>query len=79
MPEIKVKTEYIEKLKALGVYDKWLSNLKAQWNVKDNCSGNSDIKPESFYAYNWGNLVSWAFTWDLTPEKFDFWSNISRR
>lgn len=72
MPTLKVKTIYIDKLKALGCYDAWLSNLKD--------SKPSDFKLIHISNYNFfQSFISGSFLWVSTPEGREFWSDISNK
>lgn len=64
-----IKPEFLEKLKALGVYEKWLSNVKAQWG---------EWRPtftmnESDY---WISFIGNSFKWSDTPEGASYWDII---
>lgn len=65
-----IKAEYLEKLKALGVYDKWLSNVKAQYDGKYRRKTST---ADSFYDL----LEMCSFRWDKTPEGHNFWEALS--
>lgn len=68
MPQLKVKTIYIEKLKALGCYDKWLSNVKIQFD-SDDC--------QSVMWTDWHEFINWSFSWIDTPEGHGVWDKIA--
>lgn len=69
MHTITIKTEYIDKLKKLGVYDAWLSNVKIQYAKYGDCF----TRPfDSFYQ-----VVCLPLMWEDTPEGHDFWRKIS--
>lgn len=79
MPNISVKRVYIEKLIELGLYDKWLNNIKQQWDDTDNCY----LNPKS-YKYNsyvkvcvvnisFKAFINYSFAWYKTPEGHHFW------
>lgn len=70
MPQITVKTEWVDKLKALGVYDKWLANVKAQFPIYGNRFTGGYI--QSFYE-----LINCPLIWGNTPEGNSFWSKIA--
>lgn len=72
MPKLKVKTEYIEKLKALGVYEKWLSNVKIQWDTEDCWLRERKTKIDFF-----SDLINYSFRYQDTPEGQTFWYTIS--
>lgn len=70
MSEIKVKTAHIEKLKSLGVYDKWLANVKAQWEGDgDSIDGDGD----------WEALLNSSFSYVDTFEGWQFWCDIEEQ
>lgn len=71
MPTLKVKTEYVDKLKALGVYDAWLTNVKSDYN------DNLDFWINGMEcAISWKWFIETSFSWNLAPEGFDYWENI---
>lgn len=70
-----IKPEYLEKLKALGVYDQWLSNVKAQYAKRGEwCCIEPDkmLKADSFYSL----IKNYSFKWNDSPEGFDFWYRV---
>lgn len=73
MPTLKVKTLYIDKLKALGVYDKWLANVK---------SDKHDIyHMDTMYerSDNFNQFINNSFSWHYTPEDYNYWADISNK
>lgn len=72
MPTLKVKTVYIEKLKALGVYDAWMTNVKADYsnNIGFFINGMEN-------AGSWWGFLSASFAWTLSMEGDSFWREIS--
>lgn len=70
MHQITVKTEYIDKLKSLGIYDQWLANVKA-------VHGTKSCRPE--LMKDWYEFINWSFTWEETPEEHSFWKKIAER
>jgi hypothetical protein len=72
MPQLTIKTEHIEKLKKLGVYDKWLENVKAR--------NHTDEVLERMNRYqSFAVLISGSFIWEDTQEGDAFWREISYR
>lgn len=71
MSQITVKTEYIEKLKALGVYDAWLANVKAQYNKYGGVFTTTG-EVGSFY-----DLIDRPLLWQDTKEGVVFWKKIA--
>ena len=67
MPQLTVKTEYIEKLKALGVYDQWLANVKAQYD---------DRNELYIHITRFKDILYYPFHWPDTIEGKDFWGKI---
>jgi hypothetical protein len=65
MPTLKIKTEYIRRLKEMGVYDKWLYNVKDQWN--DSRQQQIDL------ALTPADLINRSFTWGNSNEGHSFW------
>lgn len=63
MPEIKVKTEYIKKLRQLGVYDQWLTNVKAQLYMDHFSDPDRMHEAADFHAF-----LNWSFNWSKSPE-----------
>lgn len=77
MPTLTVKTAHILKLKKLGVYDKWLANLKAQYS--NGYTGNFvtlETLTKRSNSGQWGSFVSLSFIFRETPEGHDFWMRI---
>lgn len=69
MPKVTVPTCHIEKLKQLGIYDQWLSNIKTRVkDLKQHCRNLSGT--------SWKTFISGSFIWDCTPEGGDFWQKI---
>lgn len=66
--------EYVEKLKALEVYDQFANNLKAMGSltVEEYFMTFKEFMDGSFWSF-----LSWAFPWYFTTEGHDFWSNIA--
>lgn len=73
MPQLKVKTVYIEKLKALGVYDQWLENLKKQWSIVKDRKTMLEASP------NFNSMISRSFLWTTATGGGDFWLDISHK
>lgn len=72
MPTIKAKTVYLNKIKQLGCYDAWLSNVKTQWGTNSFCD------PDKMYdAINLQKFINWSFEWSRSPEGHDYWSRIA--
>lgn len=70
MPTIKVKTEYINKLKQLGIYDAWLSNVKNQWDGKYLLQNIDKIN-------SFANLIYYSFDWSHTIDDINVnWHDI---
>lgn len=67
MPEIKVKTEWVEKLKQLGVYDKWIANIQIQFGQPGN-------RPDRMIS--WMSFINWSFCWSTSIEGTSFWKEI---
>lgn len=71
MPTLTIKTEYVERLKQLGVYDAWLVNVKDNWDMVEDRAGM--LKD----CYSFHTVISWAFTWSESVEGYTFWRDIS--
>lgn len=69
MPTLKIKTIYIERLKAFGVYDQWLANIKA---LNPNDSKIEYIQKSDSFS----TLINRSFSWQDTTEGADFWLEI---
>lgn len=67
MPEVKVKTEWIKKLKQLGVYDQWLFNVKEQYGYRHELY---------IHITRFKDLLNYPFAWPQTPEGNDFWCEL---
>ena len=73
MEEIKLKPEFEAKLKELGVYEKWCFNFK---NRKPEDGLNMSINELNSYS-SFEFFIAESFYWRNTPEKADFWHEIS--
>lgn len=62
---MKAEELYLAKLDELGVYDKYISNLRLS-------SGEPPVTATSFEDF-----ISKSFIWMITPEGNDFWLQIS--
>jgi hypothetical protein len=71
MPSLKLKRSAVQPLIDAGIYDKWLSNLKVQWNHKALLNTNLKIHLEEIT--NAGDLLNRSMIWDITPEGYSFW------
>jgi hypothetical protein len=67
---IRVKPEFLEKLKELGVYDKWLTNVKAPRRGNWKPTFNMEDSPM------WASFIGNSFDWSDTPEGVSYWSLI---
>jgi hypothetical protein len=74
MPHITIKTEYVQKLKELGVYDQWLGNIKTQWNERAKIRF-SEMQQNT---YSWAHLISQSFVWSSSNEGLKFWHDTSK-
>lgn len=72
MPSITVKTEYVVKLKQLGVYDKWLANVQYQW-------GDWLLQGQLSDSGSWATFIRNSFGFVQSPEKFDFWDIVTKK
>lgn len=70
MPKFTVKTKYIEKLKQLGVYDKWLTNVKNNHYAWD-----AENKIEKYLDFNY--FIQWSFNWSLSIEGHTYWDAVA--
>jgi hypothetical protein len=69
MPQLTIKTEYVQKLKELGVYDQWLENVKSQFATTK--------KTITFNESTFRAMISCSFSWSRSPEGHSFWADIS--
>ena len=85
MPKIKIRKKFINKLKQLGVYDRWLEEVQTQWEMEWcwlNPTGEGfhhyhnkfDKNEVSFY-----DIINFSFNWADTKEGRDFWVNVARK
>ena len=73
MPTLTVKTEYITKLKSLGVYELWFHNLKCQW---DSYKNHSSMLAGGSIPNSWKEFISKSFSWKDSVEGSDMWVDI---
>jgi hypothetical protein len=84
MPTISINRVYVDKLKQLGVYDKWVSNLKDQWCYLTKCFLNPDSNGHEDYISHcvehiaFHLFIDYSFCWEDTPEGHTFWHDIAK-
>ena len=77
MPKIVISSEVVKFLKEKNIYDKWLDNLKAQWNVVNNTSGLINQSIDSIVnTGEMSDVILKAFRWDDSNEGQEFWREI---
>ena len=69
---IKIKEEFDQKLKKLGVKKKFVKNLKIQGVYREPYIDHINNEPD------FEQFVLAAFIWGGTPEGYDFWDKIAR-
>jgi hypothetical protein len=67
-----IKPEFLEKLKKLGVYEKWLSNVKAQWNEWGVLYCDYGIMSKSWYDF-----IYYSFHWRTALDGRAYWYNVA--
>ena len=70
MPEIKIKTEYIDKLNSLGVYDSWIKLVQSTWHPNKRKPLES---ASTFYIF-----ITISFSWADSTNGHQFWREIAR-
>lgn len=78
MPNIKVKTEYINKLKQFGVYDQWLENVKNQWDEMERIYPISHNCLKDSFGQTLHSILAYAFVYTETPEGTAWWNHIRK-
>lgn len=76
MPTLTIKTTWVEQLKALGVYDQWLFNVKNRNHNKKWTSRDSECISES---NSFKEFLGRSFVFTETPEGYEFWYAIHRK
>lgn len=74
------KPEFEKKLKDLRIKTKFVKNFnKKEWpNSINNYECNiENMHKQCLNATSWYAFVVYAFNWDITPEKQEYWSNIA--
>lgn len=66
MPQLTIKTVYIEKLKQLGCYDAWFANTKAAGRHDSDLLTSPDFR----------RLIGGSFDWASSVEGWEFWNKI---
>jgi hypothetical protein len=80
MPQITVKTEYILKLKQLGIYDQWFQNVKSQFGKTESTNGVEYVSVRAMEtASNFGDFISASLFWRETVEGHEFWRTICEK
>ena len=77
MPTLIVKNQFIQKLKQLGIYDKWMDAVKADTIVR----GSIKLQEPGWELpiADWSTFIARSFNWVATEDGFDFWDSISGR
>lgn len=79
MPTLKVKPEFVTKLKALGCYDVWRANLIAQWHTATDVTSIGKTIDELQICSRVDFLINYSFCFSDTPEGTEFWWNLIRQ
>jgi hypothetical protein len=78
--ENKIKKIFEKKLKELGVYDEFISNLENNLKLNYQGKNEAEIKIKELNSRHCFSLfVLSSFIWKNTPEGNDFWENISEQ
>lgn len=70
MPNLTIKREYATKLRELGIYDRYVYEVKNQWHsygIDENISG----------AVSWFDFISNSFMWSMSTDGYDYWKVIA--
>ena len=67
MYELTPNKVFIEILLSCNLYDKWFHNLMIPFE---------DIYDEG--SYGWSSFISNYFSWNKTPEGYQFWYDLAR-
>lgn len=70
MYQVTVPTKHIEKMKALGCYDAWFTNVKSNMTEKTRTT-------RSYSNKSWYTLIIGSFSWAKSPEGCEYWSKIA--
>lgn len=69
MEELKLsRSQKVEKLVKLKVFDKWKENIKNENTDIDICLNEKET---------WNDFISGSFLWNKTKEGLDFWNYIA--
>lgn len=67
---ITVPTKHLEKLTRLDCYDQWLANIKEYMN-------NNGFPERTWSGDSWVTLIESSFSFNDSPEGYDFWEAIA--
>lgn len=72
-----LKKEFKDKLVELGVYEQWRDNVISRAKIAGyNLDSHiSELNDESCFT----GMIYGSFTWNITPEGYMFWKNISTK
>lgn len=76
MPSLKLKQSAVQPLIDAGICDKWLANLKAQWNSRRDASGSDRTIKYLEGVVNASDLIMGSFRWDSSKEGREFWREL---
>ncbi len=86
MPNVRIKKYHLDKLKELGVYELWMSNVSKQWENHQSCWINPSSYRYDMYeeklnrnVITFERFICYSFSWSNTDEGRGFWGDISNK
>lgn len=73
---IQFRPEFEAKLKELGIRDQFVNNL---FDPKFKVHDPKERRQKCLNAKTWHEFIRYAFVWTDSPEKYEYWSNISHK
>lgn len=70
MPILNIKPEYAKKLRELGIYNRYIFEVKAQWH-------DYGIDENIFGAVTWFDFISNSFMWSKSADGDEYWREIA--
>jgi hypothetical protein len=71
MPSLKIKPEYANKLRELGIYNRYVSEVKNQWH-------SYGIDRNISTAVSWYTFIDNSFMWSESRDGFNYWNVIAQ-
>ena len=75
MPVLNIEDVHVAKLKELNIYDKWIWNVKTQWDTR--CT--DPVHISNFKSHDTHDLLRRSFKFSDSKEGTKYWSDILKQ